>query len=251
MGAFYGNITLKGTTQAKVVQALHGRRAIVAPNVGDYTVAFDSVCDEQDVDGIKALNFRLSDELRCIALAVIIHDDDVLAYFLYVNGDLINWYNSCPAYFDDQSAKEPAGSAGGNAERLCVTFGVNKRQEAENILCKRRGKGGYIFETDRHKDLVRVLSLPEIAIGKALASFDRGEYPVGLSAEQMVRASHPPPMEDRQRRLDREFYNRLGPEDSLRPCRKDGCNRGAISNSVMCKHHHFEMIQRRDCPFDQ
>src|SRR2546430_2598243 len=80
MGAFYGNITLKGPSQERIAKALTGRRAIVTPNIDHYTVAFDSVCDDQDIEAIQALTSRLSGELRCSALAVIIHDDDVLGY---------------------------------------------------------------------------------------------------------------------------------------------------------------------------
>jgi hypothetical protein len=246
MGTFYGNITLKGPTQERVALALRGRRAIVGPIVGDYTVAFDAACDEQEIDEIQALTSRLSRELRCSALAVIVHDDDVLLYFLYHDGELADWYNSSPSYFDFGSTEEPQRPAGGNAELLCTTFGVQNRQQVEGVLRKRE----YVFETDRHEDLVRVLTLPKLAVGKALASFDRGEYPEGLSAEQMMRAADPPAQEDRPRRLDREFYNALGPEDVSRPCKRDECGRGAIPNSVLCKRHHFEMIRRRDYPFD-
>ena len=179
MGGFYGNITLKGPSQERVAQALRGRRATVTPAVGDHTVAFDSACDEQDIDDIKALTLRLSRELHCSALAVIVHDDDVLCYFLYRDGDLADWYNSCPDYFDFGSAKEPAGPAGGDAGRLCAAFGEGDRGTVENILRKRRGKDGYVFETERHRALVHALALPELAVGNALASFGRGEFPHG------------------------------------------------------------------------
>src|SRR5262245_52056622 len=140
MGAFYGNITLKGPSQAAVVEALRGRRAIVTPRIGDYTVAFDSVCDEQDTDGIQALTSRLSRELRCPALAIIVHDDDVLVYFLYQDGELTDWYNSSPSYFDFGSADEPAAPDGGNAEHLCETFRVGRSEQLEHTLRQRPGK---------------------------------------------------------------------------------------------------------------
>jgi hypothetical protein len=249
MGAFYGNITLKGPSQEDVAKSLRGRRGMVTPKVGDYTVALDSVCDEQDIEGIQELTSRLSRELQCPALAVIVHDDDVLGYFLYQDGGLADWYNSNPSYFDFGSAKEPAGPAGGNAELLRETFGAGNTQALETILRTRPGMGAYVIETDRHRDLVSTLALPPFAVGAALESFKRGEYPAGLSAESMLRTADPPPVEDRQRRLDREFYEKLGPEDLSRPCKKDHCQRGAIPHSVLCKRHHFEMIQRRDCPF--
>jgi hypothetical protein len=250
MGGFYGSITLKGSSQQEIVEALHGRRAIVTPKLGDYVVAFDSVCDEQKFDEIQTLTSRLSHELQCFALAVIVHDDDVLVYLLYKNGELVDLYNSSPSYFDSGSTKEPAGPSGGNAELLCEAFEAGDPQLLETILRKDRSRKGYVFETKRFRDLVSTLCLPPFIVGTALASFDRGEYPEGLSAESMLRAADPPRMEDRQLRLDREFYKALGEEDPSRPCKMDSCQRGAIKNSVLCKRHHFEMIQHRDCPFD-
>jgi len=66
-----------------------------------------------------------------------------------------------------------------------------------------------------------------------------------------IGAPDPPPWEEIRRSADLAFYEKLGPEDSIRPCKREGCGHGAIRNSVLCKRHHFEMIQRRECPFDQ
>jgi hypothetical protein len=65
-----------------------------------------------------------------------------------------------------------------------------------------------------------------------------------------IGAPDPPPFEETRRRLDLEFYDRLGAEDASRPCKRDGCSRGSVQHSVLCRRHHFEMIQHRDCPFD-
>ena len=62
-------------------------------------------------------------------------------------------------------------------------------------------------------------------------------------------APDPPPWEETQLRLDREFYDSLGAERPGVPCRAAGCKRGAVSLSAFCKPHHFEQIQRRTCPF--
>jgi hypothetical protein len=246
MGAFYGNITLKGPEQKTVTEALRGRRALVAPKRGDYTTVFDSACDDQDTDAIQALTSRLSKELHCAALAAIVHDDDVLAYFLYESGELTDWYNSAPSYFDFGAAEEPAGPAGGNAQHLCNLFAAGSPEDVEGVL----RSSDYVFQTERHQDLVRMLSLPAYTVGTALASFERGECPDGLTGSEMMRAADPPPVETQQQRWDRQFYTQLGPEDPARPCKHEGCKRGAIANSVMCKRHHFEMIQHRDCPFN-
>jgi hypothetical protein len=48
---------------------------------------------------------------------------------------------------------------------------------------------------------------------------------------------------------DLAFYNRLGLERSDQPCRKEGCLRGAVVQSVYCRVHHFEMVMGKPCPF--
>lgn len=50
-------------------------------------------------------------------------------------------------------------------------------------------------------------------------------------------------------RLDRDFYDQLGPELSDATCRVQGCTRGRIRYSVLCKAHHFEQLRGRPCPF--
>jgi len=62
-------------------------------------------------------------------------------------------------------------------------------------------------------------------------------------------APDPPPWAEIQLSLDREFYEMLGSERADQQCRHEGCLRGAISHSVLCKKHHFESIRGRTCPF--
>lgn len=173
-----------------VTKVLHGRAAIVTPKVKDCTVIYDSMCDKQDTNEMGELASRLSRELRCPAWAVLVCDDDVFWYRLYFDGLLVDEYNSCPSYFDFGSSAKPAGPSGGNAQKLCTAFGVERQQEVETILRKPGAAqgDGYVFETDRHADLVRALALPTFAVGKAYASFERNEYPEGLSAGQMMKA---------------------------------------------------------------
>jgi hypothetical protein len=188
VGGFYSNITLKGPDQATVAKALHGRAAVVTPKVGNCTVVFDSICDKQDDNTMSELTARLSRELQCPAWVILVHDDSVFWYRLYLNGKLVDEYNSCPSYFDANA--EPAEPSGGDAEKLSEAFGAGQQHEVDDILRKSGAAfdNGYVFETERHADLVRALSLPEFAVGVAYASFERGEFPEGLSAEQMMKA---------------------------------------------------------------
>jgi hypothetical protein len=67
---------------------------------------------------------------------------------------------------------------------------------------------------------------------------------------ETLNAPDPPPADEILRRLDREFCQRLGPENPAKPCRREGCNRGAVNLSVVCRKHHFESIRKRPYPFD-
>ena len=62
-------------------------------------------------------------------------------------------------------------------------------------------------------------------------------------------APDPPPLEEAQARLDRDFYEVLGAERREVPCRSVGCSRGAIAQSVFCRPHHFEAIKHKPCPY--
>jgi hypothetical protein len=63
-------------------------------------------------------------------------------------------------------------------------------------------------------------------------------------------APDPPPWEETRLRLDREFYDGLGPERPGVPCRSPGCGRGRVRLSGCCRVHHFEQVHRRACPFN-
>jgi hypothetical protein len=67
---------------------------------------------------------------------------------------------------------------------------------------------------------------------------------------ETLNAPAPPPAEECIRRIDRAFADKLGPEDSTRKCRREGCGRGTVKLSVLCRRHHFEMIQGKPYPFE-
>ena len=185
MGNFYTNYTLRGPSQREVALALAGRKAVVTPEHSGCVVAFDEQSDEQDQDLMAELASRLSRRFGCIVWTVLIHDDDILWYRLYESGEILDEYDSSPNYFDPVA--EPSAPSGGNAQHLCTAFGASDVLKVEAILRKSAyDDGGYVFESDRHADLVRALGLPEFAVGTAYASFEREEYPEGLSPDGLV-----------------------------------------------------------------
>jgi hypothetical protein len=57
-------------------------------------------------------------------------------------------------------------------------------------------------------------------------------------------------MEAAVRHYHRQFYEGLGPEREDIRCRHEGCSRGAILHSVLCRPHHFESVHGIPSPFD-
>lgn len=188
MGNFYTNYTLKGPSQQSVAAALAGRSAIITPVQNGCVVVFDEASDDQDSAVITELASRLSRDLRCPVLAVLNHDDDIFWYQLHQTGELADEYDSSPGYFDPSA--EASAPAGGNPERRCQAFGVDDPAAVEAILRKAScDEDGYVFAFQRHADLVRVLGVPDWAVGTSYASFEGDELPEGLSTRTILRTT--------------------------------------------------------------
>lgn len=188
MGSFYTNVTVRVTDEQAVGQHLasKGRGAFVSRAEGSALVIFDRDSEDQDYAVLRALAADLSDRFRCVALAVMNHDDDVLLYTLYRHGRAIDAYNSAPAYFDaDQSAED----RGGDARRLAEAFDVPGRApEIEATLGLETGADdGVAVESDRHARLVEVLGLPKCAIGTGYDYLDAEEYPEDYASQDFTR----------------------------------------------------------------
>lgn len=83
-----------------------------------------------------------------------------------------------------------------------------------------------------------------------IAAADVIRYYIRFDAwPETLNAPDPPPVDEILRRLDRDFCNKLGQEDSTMTCRRDGCGRGTVKLSVFCRRHHFENIRGRAYPF--
>lgn len=163
MGAFYTNITLRGPDAARVIATLEslGRTAYVGPTEAGCTVVFDSAAEEQDGDN-ERLAATLWRQLACPALAVTVHDDDILQYVLCEAGEERDRYDSAPGYFDGPSA--PA--EGGDAALLCRVIGGPRADPAavEGVL-RAPWKTTYRYETQRLAYLAEAVDLPEYGVG--------------------------------------------------------------------------------------
>ena len=64
------------------------------------------------------------------------------------------------------------------------------------------------------------------------------------------RGYKPPPTDQIMHDLNLKFYNQLGEESADVICKNPDCERGKIDMSVYCRVHHFEMIKKKQCPFN-
>lgn len=185
MGNFYTNYSLPGVTPSAVAAALAGRSALVSPSVNNVVVVFDEQSESQDIEVMTQLGAELSSKCKCPVLAAMNHDDDVLWYGLFQNGQLVDEYNSCPGYFDDSvESDEPSG---GDAEKLASAFGVKKSGPVKKVL--RASDEDYTFAIERHGALAKALGLPSFAVGGGYGSIDSGERPKGLTADSLLRTA--------------------------------------------------------------
>lgn len=186
MGNFYVNYTLRGPSQQAVADAFAERKAVIAPLHKGCVVAFDEKSDRQDTDLIGNLASCLSSRFQCPVLAILNHDDDILWYQLYENGELTDQYDSTPGYFDP--AAEPSPPTGGNATKLVTAFGSTNPTGVDRVLRKSSfDDDGYVFAFERHAELMQALGLPDYGVGTAYASFERDELPEGLSPEDVIK----------------------------------------------------------------
>jgi hypothetical protein len=170
LGSFYTNHTVRGPSQKQLLEWLHDRPAFVSKSEGGLSVVLDAECEDQDGQVLADLASAISKEFSCHVLAVLNHDDDVLYFELYVNGDKIDEYNSSPAFFDESAeADEPIG---GNAQQLCNVFGAADPEKVEVAL-----RGEYVFAYERHRDLAVALGLPMYCVGLGYNYVSEGNLP--------------------------------------------------------------------------
>jgi hypothetical protein len=185
MGNFYTNITLKGPTQGEVVEAMAGRTAFISPTVERSTIVFDQQCEEQLTPELAALAARLSEHLRCPALAAMNHDDDILWLQFFQNGSSLGGeYVSAPGYFTGQDMPPSGGDAGA----IATGFGMpGAAPDVERVLHQGSGEDGYTFAIQRHSDLLHALKLPEFASAVGFTYLSEGEFPDGLTESDFIR----------------------------------------------------------------
>lgn len=169
MGNFYTNITLRTSDRGEIIEYMRsqGRACFVSPVSRGFTTVYDRICDEQDIRDLEGLALDLSRQFRCIALAVLNHDDDVLWMSLARNGDRLTTYRS------DRIVS-------GSAFRLASEFAVLGLLPLVWIAMR---WPIILFQIWRHSILAWSLGVPNFSVGFGYRYLSNGERPVDNAGE--------------------------------------------------------------------
>ena len=177
MGNWYNNMTTLGPPQAEVAAwcARHDRHVYVTPTRGGITVVFDRDVDRAaDPGELGDLALLASHELGCPVLAAAVYDDDALLLALYEGGRQVGEYNS-------------AGRSTLEAAALCRAFDARARTPLVWLVLNSPRLPLFLFESFRHRALMRALKQPLWAVASGYAYIARGERPDDLEESELLR----------------------------------------------------------------
>jgi hypothetical protein len=166
MGLFCVSFHFKTANVGALAAALDRRKVRdrrLLPVHNGWCSLYEEKASQQDDARIRKLASGLSKDLQVPAIAFMVHDSDIACYWLYDNGVLLDEYNSCPDYFDNDGDGESTPS-GGDAEVL-VRFcrpGVSVEQLSEVLSTN------VVFAEEIIQRLADALG---IEIGRALADY--------------------------------------------------------------------------------
>jgi hypothetical protein len=153
MGGHYGSIHVRTEDVNEVRAALDDltrdskTKFLLAPAINGWVTLFPSD-NGQDI----GVSQKLAEKIRNPILHCLVHDDDVFAYRLHDQGELVGTYNSCPDYFGE--ATEPRG---GNVDLLqSILPDPSRRKELKELLDSER----FDFEVHRLEKFSELLGLP-------------------------------------------------------------------------------------------
>ena len=185
MGNFYVNFSVKSTDQPRVADLLReaGRVAIIMPPHNGFTVVFDQEADSQAVEPILEVGTMLSRQLAPV-IAFLNHDD-ILCYWLFERGELVDEYNSCPDYFAEE--EEADAEQGGDPRLLCRVLGAEASPGGVGEILR----GETTFAVHQHQRLAAALGLPSWSVGMGYEYAERGELdkfdPNELNPDEIIR----------------------------------------------------------------
>lgn len=134
MGLFCVNFHFRTEDQSALAASLKKRKIAnhrILPAKNGWISLLEERASDQDDRRIRQLAGDISKDLKSPAIAFMVHDSDIACYWLYDRGRLLDEFNSCPDYFDDDGGGgSPACGNPKELLRFCLP-GTSEVQLAE------------------------------------------------------------------------------------------------------------------------
>ncbi len=224
MGAFLTNYQIRSDDSAAVRTALEPLapgRAYVSPAKNGWVTVYEETSDDQDDAVLRKLAMGLSRSLKTAVFAFLVHDSDVLMYFLYRNGQIEDEYNSAPDYFGDGGDADDEGRYRGDVDALLpYCLPGTTRAQLDEIL--HPADEAPVFAESALGELAKLLGIDESRVtlgfryfeeeGDALDDADQFEQvgQVGSAQPKKKRAAPPPPAPPSQENVAATFASAVG-----------------------------------------
>jgi hypothetical protein len=158
MGTFYGSILVRSEDTEAIKNALvamanqEGCKFLLGPPINGWSSLFPNESGQNE-----AVSAELARVLPNDIFHLIVHDDDVFAYFYYRDGKLIDQYNSCPDYFEEVTEAERQASRGRPELLQPLISNEETLNELKTLLTA--AKDEYVFEQERMEKFTKLLGL--------------------------------------------------------------------------------------------
>jgi hypothetical protein len=172
MGNFYANVVARAE-RAEIMPLLSAlRRSAFVGFFDGFAVVCDEECEKQDLDDLASLAATISARLSRGTVAVLNHDDDVLLFGLYLEGQLASeWGRSKMA-----GVPAPATSRQDFVKRVRQVMGTaSVRRESPGGLLTRAIRR--LFMVAEHELIAAELGLPAATVGSGFRYVERGDVP--------------------------------------------------------------------------
>lgn len=164
MGSFYVSLCISDLPLEPLKQWLDQieDHFLIGPQAGPWICVVSALLDTQDFALLDAFGKGATKDSNRKAFAVLNHDDDVLSVDVYVNGEMVAAYNSCPGYFLEEPAEGQLDPRLQNPEAYAA---LKEGVTAPQVVAILQPSEGFVFASDAHGELVDLLGLPAYSKG--------------------------------------------------------------------------------------
>jgi hypothetical protein len=176
MGAFFVNFHVKTRSRKSVMTVLRNlidTRAYVSSSRGGWVSVYEERTSSQDDEEIARLGRELSSHLEAPVIGFLVHDSDVLRYWLFEGGQLRDEFDSLPDYFQP-TTEDTRKRLQGKPE---VLRKYSKRGTTPESLQShlRQGGAGFELAESRLEGLAALLGIDSDRVTLDFQDFERGE----------------------------------------------------------------------------